>query len=82
MQAPVSRSNTRRSYQQAILAVGEQVWQVGSEHNRQAYRKSDYGLIRSWVSNPYGDGQAVAELNGIVYTGSHANGNTLLYRDA
>ncbi len=77
-----SISNTTRSYQQAIMEVGDQVWQVGSEHNRQAYRKSDYGLIRSWVSNPYGDGQAVTELNGIVYTGSHANGNTLLYRDA
>ena len=77
-----SIQNTNRSYQQGILAYEDQVWQVGSEHNRQAYRKSDYGLIRSWVSHPYGDGQALAELNGIVYTGSHANGNTNLYRDA
>jgi hypothetical protein len=75
-----SVANTNRSYQQAILAVGDEVWQVGSEHNRQAYRKSDYGLIRSWVSDPYGDGQALAHLNGVVYSGSHANG--LLYRDA
>ena len=58
------------------------MWQAGSEHNRQVYRASDYGLIRSWVSHPYGDGQALAELNGIVYTGSHANGNTNLYQDA
>ena len=77
-----SVSNTDRSYQQAILAYQDQVWQAGSEHNRQAYRASDYGLIRSWVSHPYGDGQALAELNGIVYTGSHANGNTNLYQDA
>ena len=77
-----SVSNTNRSYQQAILSYQDQVWQVGSEHNRQAYRASDYGLIRSWVSHPYGDGQALAELNGIVYTGSHANGNTNLYQDA
>jgi len=77
-----SISNTDRSYQQAILSSGTQVWQVGSEHNRQAYRSSDYGLIRSWVSHPYGDGQALAELNGIVYTGSHANGSTNLYQDA
>jgi trimeric autotransporter adhesin len=75
-----SVETTRNSYQQAILAVGDEVWQAGSEHNRQAYRKSDYGLIRSWVSNPYGDGQALAHLNGIVYAGSHSNG--LLYRDA
>ncbi len=77
-----SISNTNRSYQQGILAIGDQVWQVGSEHNRQAYRASDYGLVRSWVSHPYGDGQAVATLNGIVYTGSHANGSTYLYQDA
>ncbi|MEP1125289.1 MAG: hypothetical protein ABJH68_15505 [Ilumatobacter sp.] len=77
-----SVANTTRSYQQAILAVGDQVWQGGSEHNRQVYRASDYGLIRSWVSNPYGDGQSLAELNGIVYAGSHANGNTFLYQDA
>ncbi len=70
------------SYQQAILAVGNEVWQAGSQHNRQVYRKSDYQLIRSWVSHPYGDGQALAHLDGIVYAGSHANGQTSLYRDA
>ncbi|MFN3255018.1 MAG: fibronectin type III domain-containing protein [Ilumatobacter sp.] len=81
---PFVRTNPR-SYQQAILSRGDEVWQVGSEHNRQAYRTSDYQLIRSWVSEPFGDGQAVAELNGIVYTGSHASlrgGPTWLYRDA
>ena len=70
------------SYQQAILAVGNEVWQGGSQHNRQVYRKSDYQLIRSWISHPYGDGQALAHLDGIVYAGSHANGETSLYRDA
>lgn len=81
---PFVRTSTR-SYQQAVLSRGDEVWQVGSEHNRQAYRTSDYQLIRSWVSQPYGDGQAVAELNGIVYTGSHSvnRGNpSWLYRDA
>ena len=70
------------SYQQAILAVGDEVWQGGSQHNRQVYRKSDYQLIRSWVSHPWGDAEAFAQLNGIVYSGSHANGQTRLYRDA
>ena len=70
------------SYQQAILAIGDEVWQGGSQHNRQVYRKSDYQLVRSWVSHPWGDAQAFAHLNGIVYSGSHANGQTRLYRDA
>ncbi len=81
---PFVRTNSR-SYQQAITSLGDEVWMVGSEHNRQVYQASDYGLIRSWVSDPYGDGQAVTELNGIVYTGSHAvrQGNpTNLYRNA
>ncbi len=75
-------ANTRNSYQQGILAVGNQVWQVGAQHNRQVYNASDYSLIRSWVSDPWGDGQALAHLNGVVYSGSHANNNTLLHRDA
>lgn len=70
------------SYQQAILAVGDEVWQGGSQHNRQVYRKSDYRLIRSWISDPWGDAQAFAHLDGIVYSGSHANGESRLYRDA
>jgi len=77
-----SINNTNRSYQQAVLALDDQIWQAGSEHNRQVYRPSDYSLIRSWVSDPYGDGQALATLNGVVYSGSHANGSTNLYQDA
>ncbi len=75
-------ANTRNSYQQAIAAVGDDVWQVGAQHSRQVYDTADYSFIRSWVSDPYGDGQALAHLNGFVYTGSHANSSTLLHRDA
>lgn len=77
-----SIDNTRRSYQQAVLALDDQIWQAGSEHSRQVYRPSDYALIRSWISHPFGDGQALATLNGVVYSGSHANGVTNLYQDA
>lgn len=77
-----SVDTTTRSYQQAVLALDDQIWQVGSEHNRQVYRPSDYSLIRSWISFPHGDGQALATGNGVVYSGSHANSETRLYRDA
>ena len=73
-------SSTSFSYQQAILALDDQIWQSGSQHSRQVYRPSDYSLLRSWVSSPLGDGQALAVLDGVVYSGSHANGR--LYQDA
>jgi len=81
-----SRDRVDRSYQQTVLAVGDDVWLGGSEHNRQVYNRSDFSLIRSWVSHPFGDAQALAHLNGIVYSGSHAGGtgnlSSQLYRDA
>ena len=73
--------NTRNSYQQAILSLGDEIWQTGAQHNTHVYRKSDYDLLRGFVSMPWGDGQALAHLNGIVYKGSHANGDTLEYAD-
>ena len=77
-----TRTNTAATYQQAILSLEDQVWQAGAQHNLQVYRKSDYQLLRGFVSHPWGDGQALAHLNGIVYKGSHANGNTNVYADA
>ncbi len=71
-----------QNYQQAVLVLDGQVWQAGAEHSRQVYRPSDHSLIRSWVSDPFGDGQALATVNGVVYSGSHANGATRLYQDA
>lgn len=74
--------STAFSYQQAVLVLDDQVWQTGSQHSRQVYRADDHDLIRSWISNPFGDGQALATSNGVVYTGSHANGSTRLHQDA
>jgi hypothetical protein len=77
-----SIESTNHSYQQAVLALDDQIWQAGAQHSRQVYRPHDYALMRSWVSAPWGDGQALATLNGIVYSGSHANETTRLYQDA
>lgn len=77
-----SLESTNRSYQQAVLVLDDQVWQAGSEHNRQVYRRSDHALSRSWISHPFGDGQALATNNGVVYSGSHANGESRIYQDA
>ena len=49
-------SNVNRNYQQAVMAFDDEVWQTGSQHNRQVYRWDDYSLIRSWISDPWGDG--------------------------
>ena len=70
-----------RRYQQAIAAVGSQVWQGGSEHNVHVYRESDYALLKSYVtSGTGGDTQAIAEVGGYVYQGSH--GRSWIYEDA
>ncbi len=68
-------------YMQGVLEVGSTVWINGSQHNLQAYRRADLGLVRSWVNEPHGDGQALAVVNGIVYSGSHANRRTFVYTD-
>ncbi len=73
--------NTLNSYQQAILSLGDEIWMTGAQHLTQVYRKSDYGLLRGFVSDPWGDGQALVEMNGIIYQGSHANYETYQYAD-
>ena len=73
--------NTSNSYLQAVLPLGDQVWMTGAQHMTQVYRQPDTAMLRSWVSMPWGDGQALAELNGIVYKGSHANSDTFEYAD-
>jgi hypothetical protein len=74
-------SNTRRRYQQAVLSVGSEVWQGGSEHNVHVYRESDYGLLKSFVTHDRGgDTQVFARAGDTVMQGSHAN--AWIYRDA
>ncbi|NND74103.1 MAG: hypothetical protein HKN44_03765 [Ilumatobacter sp.] len=80
--APVQTAgNASRQYQQAVVAVGSDVWQGGSEHNTHAYRAADYGYEKGYVtSNRGGDTQAFAVNDGVVYQGSHAN--AWIYHDA
>ena len=67
-------TNPDRQYQQTVMELGDDVWLGGSEHNTQAYNRSDFSLIKSYVTqNRGGDAQALATVDGIVYSGSHAN---------
>ena len=73
--------NTSRRYQQAVLAVGSEVWQGGSEHNVNVYRESDFGMLRAHVThNRGGDTQVFARAGDAVIQGSHAN--AWIYSDA
>ncbi|HSL74328.1 MAG TPA: fibrinogen-like YCDxxxxGGGW domain-containing protein [Ilumatobacteraceae bacterium] len=70
-----------RRYQQAVLAVGDEVWFGGSEHNITAYRAADFGLLASHVTHDRGgDTQAFALAGDELIQGSH--GNAYLYHDA
>ena len=87
LEPPVRTTDTapNRWYQQAVLARGSEVWVSGSQHVRQVYNAADFSLIQSWISAPLGDGQAYAEQNGFIYSGSHAaddfrDNDTYLYQ--
>ena len=69
------------SYQQAVLAVGDEVWISGSQHDTQVYRASDFSLVRAFASVPWGDGQALAKVGDTVFNGSHATDGTKMYFD-
>lgn len=79
--AEYTTGNFSRQYQQAVLAVGSDVWQGGSEHNTHVYSQSGYNLLKSYVtSGRGGDTQALATIDGVVYQSSH--GNSWIYEDA
>ncbi len=79
--AQYTTPNVSRQYQQAVLAVGANVWQGGSEHNTHVYSQADYTLQRTHVTaGNGGDTQALAQIDGVVYQSSH--GNSWIYSDA
>ena len=83
MATPVFTDATMsRRFYFAVMEIGDQVWLAGSQHTTQVYRRSDYSLVRSFVANPNGDGQALATKDGFVYAGNHSNEVTRLYSDA
>jgi trimeric autotransporter adhesin len=74
-------ANNSRRYQFAVLDLGDEVWNGGSEHDTQVYRKSDYQYLRGFVTADQGGDTQVLELSGDkVMQGSH--GNAWIYHDA
>ena len=70
-----------RQYQFAVLDLGDEVWNGGSEHDTQVYTKSTHQLLRSHVTADQGGDTQVIELSGNkVMQGSHAN--AWIYSDA
>jgi hypothetical protein len=61
-----------RQFSYSVLVTGGQVWVAGSQHTVQVYRASDFAMLRTFINVPIGDGQALAELDGVVYAGTHA----------
>ena len=60
------------AYQQTIMAVGNEVWQGGSEHMLHIYSAADYSVIRKFVTaDSGGDFQSLAESDGFVYGSGH-----------
>jgi trimeric autotransporter adhesin len=79
--AVYTTSTFARKYQQAVLSVGNTVFQGGSEHNTHVYSESGYNLLRSHVTSTRGgDTQAFATIGGVVYQASH--GNFWIFEDA
>ena len=67
-------------WQNAILEVGDKVYQGGSQHFLHQYRRSDYGFERSNMTKVGGDYQEIAFHDGIVYAACHCN--NWQYQDA
>ncbi len=73
-------TSATKQYQQAVLAVGSDVWQGGSEHNTHVYAASDYSLVERYVAaDQGGDIQTLSLAGTSVFTGSH--GNAWIYKD-
>jgi hypothetical protein len=73
-------TNSRR-YQFAVLDLGDEVWNGGSEHDTQVYRKSDYAYLQGFVTTDQGGDTQVIEVSGDkVMQGSH--GNAWIYTGA
>jgi len=74
-------SNNSRRYQFAVLDLGDEVWNGGSEHDTQVYRASDYQYVDGSVTADQGGDTQVIELSGDkVMQGSH--GNAWIYSGA
>ena len=74
-------TTTNRQYQFAVLDLGDEVWNGGSEHDTQVYSASDHQFLRGFVTADQGGDTQVIELSADkVMQGSH--GNAWIYTDA
>jgi chitodextrinase len=74
-------TNNSRRYQFAVLDLGDEIWNGGSEHDTQVYRAADHQFVRGHVTADQGGDTQVIELSGDkVMQGSH--GNAWIYSDA
>ncbi len=64
-----------KTYQQAILEVGDHVWVGGSEHNTWMNDRDTFALQRGNITTAGGDTQAMAASDGVVYVGGHFQNN-------
>ncbi|MFN8125472.1 MAG: fibrinogen-like YCDxxxxGGGW domain-containing protein [Candidatus Nanopelagicales bacterium] len=80
-QQPFVPSNAgSRTYQQAILEVGNRVWVGGSEHNAWMNDRDTFAFLRGNTSAAGGDVQAMAATDGVIYIGGHFRNN--MYQDS
>ena len=71
----VPSRSASKTYQQAILEVGDNVWVGGSEHNTWMNDRTTFALKRGNITTAGGDTQAITESNGVVYVGGHFKNN-------
>lgn len=80
-QAPFVPSRAAsKTYQQAILETGGNVWVGGSEHNTWMNDRDTFALKRGNITMSGGDTQAMTASNGVIYVGGHFQNN--MYQDA
>ncbi len=67
-------SNTNKSYQHAVDAVGSKIWVGGSEHSLFQFDASTFERTMGDIFKTHGDIQAIADApNGAVYAGCHCS---------
>jgi trimeric autotransporter adhesin len=67
------RQNADTERQQAIMEIGDSVYQGGSQHFVHKYAKSDFSFQRGHLTLRGGDFQSLAATNGILYASNHGN---------
>jgi chitodextrinase len=70
---PWQPNSTDSEWQNAILEVGDKVYQGGSQHFIHQYDRADYDFEFTHMTKNGGDYQAIAYRDGIIYGACHCN---------